>query len=246
MKIIIDDAPKLKDAVDTIVNLVEEGLFEVGKDGIRLKAMDPSQISMISFFMPKEAFSTYEISEERKLGIDVDKLSKVLGRARAGESAELGLDDGRIVVSFRGKKNRRTFRLPLIEMTGGLEREPKIEYSNRVKLVSDALKEILKDAKLVSSHVRLLLDDGGFRVEIKGDEGEIKEEFDSGCEELKELEGKDAKATFPLQYMEDIIRASKGGSEITIYLETDRPLKIEYEVEGAKSTYYLAPRIESA
>ena len=33
MKIIIDDAPKLKDAVDTIVNLVEEGLFEVGKDG---------------------------------------------------------------------------------------------------------------------------------------------------------------------------------------------------------------------
>jgi hypothetical protein len=41
------------------------------------------------------------------------------------------------------------------------------------------------------------------------------------------------------------VKASKGGSQIIIHLETDRPLKVEYDVVGAKSVYYLAPRIES-
>ena len=54
-----------------------------------------------------------------------------------------------------------------------------------------------------------------------------------------------AKATFPLQYLEDMVKATSSASVITISLETDRPLKLEYEIEGAKVAYYLAPRIET-
>lgn len=247
MKIVIDDSTALKDAVDSIVNLVEEGLFEVSNDGLRLKAMDPSQISMISFFMPKEAFSTYTLDEERKIGLDIDRFSKVLARGGKGESAELGLEDGKLRIVFGGGKKKRTFKLPLMDIGSGLEREPKIEYKNHVKLDSEAFKEMLRDAKLVSSHIRLILEEGKFRVEIKGDEGEVKEEFEKDAEELKELTVNDgSRATFPLQYLEDIVRASKAGTPVTLYLETDRPLKVEYEIMGAKSVYYLAPRIESA
>lgn len=247
MKIVIDDATSLKDAVDTIVNLVEEGLFEITNEGVRLKAMDPSQISMISFFMPKEAFSHYALDEERKIGIDVDKLSKVLARGAKGESAELGLEEGRLVVVFSGAKKRRVFKLPLIDVGSGLEREPRIEYRNYIRVEPDAFKEVLKDAKLVSNHIRLVLEDGRFRVEIRGDEGEVREEFEKDSGEVKEMKVQEgARATFPLQYLEDIVKASKSGSPLTIYLETDRPLKVEYDVVGAKSVYYLAPRIESA
>ncbi len=247
MKIVIDDATSLKDAVDTIVNLVEEGLFEITNEGVRLKAMDPSQISMISFFMPKEVFSQYALEEERKIGIDVDKFSKVLARGMRGESAELGLEEGRLKVIFSGAKKRRVFRLPLIDVGSGLEREPKIEYRNHIKVEPEAFKEVLKDAKLVSSHIRLILEDARFKVEIRGDEGEVKEEFEKDSEDVKELKVQEgARATFPLQYLEDIVKASKSGSPLTIYLETDRPLKVEYDVVGAKSVYYLAPRIESA
>ena len=246
MKIVIDDATSLKDAVDTIVNLVEEGLFEITNEGVRLKAMDPSQISMISFFMPKEVFSQYALDEERKIGIDVDKFSKVLARGMKGESAELGLEEGRLKITFSGAKKKRVFKLPLIDVGSGLEREPKIEYKNHIKIEPESFKEVLKDAKLVSSHIRLILEDARFRVEIKGDEGEVKEEFEKDSDEVKELKVHEgARATFPLQYLEDIVKASKSGSPLTIYLETDRPLKVEYDVVGAKSVYYLAPRIES-
>ena len=32
---------------------------------------------------------------------------------------------------------------------------------------------------------------------------------------------------------------------VTLNLETDRPLRVEYEIEGAKVAYFLAPRIET-
>ena len=247
MKIVMEEAPALKDAIEAIVNLVEEGVFEIGEEGVKLKAMDPSQISMISFVMPKKIFREYAAGEQRRIGLNISKFSKVLARGVSGESVEMGVEEGRLVLTFKGGKKKRTFKLPLLDLGEGLEREPKIEYKNSVVITADALREVLKDAKLVSTHITLIADEKKFRVEIKGDDGEISEEFEKDGVALKELRvGTPAKATYPLSYMEDMIKAAKAETEITIYLENDRPLKMEYAVAGAEARYYLAPRIESA
>jgi proliferating cell nuclear antigen len=246
MKITMEEAPALKDAIEAVVNLVEEGVFEISESGLSLKAMDPSQISMISFNMPKAMFSDYSVGEHKRMGVDISKLSKVLARGNPGESVELQVDEGRLHVTFRGKKRKRQFKLPLLDLGEGLEREPKIEYKNQVVMRADALREVLKDAKLLSSHITFILDEKALRVEIKGDEGEIREEFEKEGDELKELKvGGEARATYPLSYMEDIIRGSKPDTDITLFIETDRPLKVEYSIVGADAKYFLAPRIES-
>ena len=162
MKLVIQDAPALKAAVDAIVCLVEEGQFEIKADGIQLKAMDPSQISMVSFTMPKAAFVEYNVPEEMKLGLDIGQLSNVLSRGKKGEN------------------------------------------------------------------------------------GDVKAEFEAGSPEITEMKSTTAaKATFPLQYLEDMVKATSSSSIVTVNLETDRPLKLEYEIEGAKVVYFLAPRIET-
>ncbi len=246
MKMVIEDAPTLKSAIDSIVSLVEEGVFEIRKEGLHLKAMDPSQISMVSFLMPKTAFSEYEVSEETKIGLDIANFSNILSRGKKGENVEISLDDGRLSVKFFTGKHRRTFKVPLLNIGEGLQKEPKIEYANHVKIRAEALKDVLRDAKLISSHVRLLMGDSHFIVEVKGDNGDLKAEFEKGGEEMPEFSvSKGAKATFPLQYLEDIIKASSSASPVSLYLETDRPMKVEYEIEGAKVVYFLAPRIES-
>ncbi|MBN2477894.1 proliferating cell nuclear antigen (pcna) [Candidatus Micrarchaeota archaeon] len=246
MKIISEEAPSLKSAVDSIVSLVEEGLFEVTNDGLTLRAMDPSQISMISFSMPKSAFKEYSISEEKKIGIDISQFSSVLSRGKKDEEAHLTIEDGRLVVQFIGNKRKRTFKIPLLDLSGGIQKEPKIEYENKAEINSDSFKESLKDAKLVSSHVKLILTPEMFGIEVRGDSGNMKAEFLKGEEVSKiEVQGEGARSTFPLQYLEDIVKASRPQENIKVYLETDKPLKLEYEIKGAKAVYYLAPRIES-
>jgi len=246
MKLVIQDAPALKAAVDSIVCLVEEGQFEVKADGLHLKAMDPSQISMVSFTMPKAAFLEYNVSEEIKLGLDISQLANVLARGKKGEKAELSLEEGRLVVKFYGDKHKRTFKVPLIESGDRIQKEPKIEFKNSAKIKADALKETLKDARLISSHVRLQVTPEQFIVDVRGENGDVKAEFDKGGVDVVELNSNSAaKATFPLQYLEDMVKATSAASVVTINLETDRPLRLEYDIEGAHVVYYLAPRIET-
>lgn len=246
MKLVIQDAPALKSAIDSVVCLVEEGQFELGKEGLSLKAMDPSQISMVSFRMPKESFVEYSVPEEMKLGVDIGQLSNVLSRGKKGEKAELSIEEGRLVIRFVGEKHKRTFKVPLIETGDRVQKEPKIEFSNHANVKADAIKEALKDAKLISSHVRLHLTPEQFIVDVRGENGDVKAEFDKGSEEIAEISTKSgAKATFPLQYLEDMVKATSASSLVRINLETDRPLKLEYDVEGAHVVYYLAPRIET-
>ena len=246
MKLVVDDAPILKAAIDSIVSLVEEGEFEIKPDGLHLKAMDPSQISMVSFTMPKEAFSEYSIPEDMRIGLNMAQLSNVLSRGKKGEKAEIGIEEGRLIVKFYADKRKKTFKVPLIETGERLQREPKIDFQSHVIVRADALKEALKDAKLVSSHVRLVLDPKEFIVEVRGDGGDVKEQFELGGNEISEIKtDKGARATFPLQYLEDMTKATNASSPVRINIETDKPLKMEYEMEGAKVVYYLAPRIET-
>ncbi len=246
MKLVVSNAPALKSAIDAIVSIVEEGEFEVTANGLQLKAMDPSQISMVSFTMPKTSFEEYNITEEKRIGVDISQLASVLARGKNGEKAELSIDDGRLVVRFYAAKRKRTFKVPLREAGEKVQREPKIEFKNHAVVKADALREVLKDSKLVSSHVRLTIAPKEFLVEVRGDSGEIKEEFEEGGDEVMEIKtATTAKSTFPLQYLEDMLKAAYSNSAVRINLETDKPLKLEYSIEGASVVYYLAPRIET-
>lgn len=246
MKIVVADSTTLKAAIDSISSLVEEGVFEIKKDGVHLRAMDPSQISMISFFMPKESFLEFSVEEEKKVGLDIDQLSGVLARGTKDEKAELSFEDGRFVVKFVGEKKKRTFKVPILDIGEGVQKEPKIEYMNFVKITAEAFREVLKDAKLVSSHIRLSFGADAFLAEVKGDSGDVSAEFEKDSPQIAQLSSHgEAKATFPLQYLEDITRASPGSEILTLYIENDKPLRVEYKILGAEVKYYLAPRIES-
>ena len=245
MKIVVQDAPSLKAIMECITGLVEEAQFEVKVDGLSLKAMDPSQISMISFMMPKTAFVEYDAGEETKLGLDLTQFVNVLSRGKKGEKVEITTEDGRLILKIMGAKQKKVFKIPLIENRGQIQREPKIETGSYVKIKAETLKELLKDAKLISSHIRLRLNPEQFMVDVKGDNGEVHSEMEKDSEEISELKAdKEVSSTFPLQYVEDMVKATTSGMLLTLFIETDRPLKLEYEMEGAKFTYYLAPRIE--
>lgn len=246
MRIVVKDVAAFKHAIDAINNLVDEGVFDITDKGISLKAMDPSQISMVSFSMPKEEFSSYDIGDARKIGVDIEQFSSILSRGRKDDVLVIQVEDGRMSLTFEGKNKRRAFKIPLLDLQSGIDKEPEIKFKCHVGILSDEFKEIVKDAKLVSSHIELGISGDVFLVKARGDGSEINAEFDKHSDVVKRLEsaGDEAHATFPLQYLDDIVKGCQGSKEIIIYLDTDKPLKLVYELSGATLTYYLAPRIE--
>jgi proliferating cell nuclear antigen len=245
MELVIEDAKYFKSCVDAIVNLVDEGTFEISADGVTLRTMDPSQIAMIDFSLPKDAFTKIDVEGKRTVCVNLVDLNKILSRSRPQDKLSIKLDEkeSRLVLEFRGE-SKRHFKLPLLESASTLPREPKIVFDATLQLKGGAFKNMLHDAGLLSSHVILQADDGEFVVEAHGDSGDLRIETKKDSLEGMKLASK-SRAMFPFEYLDDMTRACPEDSSVALHLKNESPIKLEYAIGKAKLVYYLAPRVES-
>jgi proliferating cell nuclear antigen len=248
MELVLEDAKFFKSCMDAIVNLVDEGSFEVSKSGLHLRTMDPSQIAMVDFTMAGDAFKKLSVDGPATLGINLIDLSKILSRARPSEKLSLVLDEkeaNKLSLEFLGA-NKRTFKLPLLDLAVSSPKEPKIPFDAHVKMRGGAFKELLKDASLLSSHVSLEITSDKLFLEAHGDSGDLKAETEKGSSDIVELKsGAKARAMFPFEYLDDMTRACPDDETLSIELKSDAPLRLAYSIGGAKLAYYLAPRVET-
>ncbi len=248
MKIVVKNARDFKNAVDAIVSLIDEGQIEIKKQGLFLREMDPSKIAMVSFEMSNNEFEEYDVEEERKIGIDFDSLSKILARARNNEKLEITVEDNMLNLSFISEEGIRTFSIALIEIGDKIQKEPKLEFKSKAILNANILKNIIKDASLISSHITFIIGEN-FKVLSVGDVSKLVLEStktSTGIFDIELMNGetKEQKATFPLQYLSDILQACPNEEKVELLLKSENPIKISYRVSGANVSYLLAPRRE--
>jgi len=242
LKLTISDANSWKRSVDAIAALIDEGTFEFTESGMALKAMDPSQIAMVDFEMPKKAFKAYDVSQKQSIGIDFSELSRVMRRAHPEDSITLELKGNKLEIHYDGKTKRK-FLLPLIDATAH-PNKPKIEFDVKVKVPANDLKEVLADVELVSNYV--VFEANEKAVEISSESESGKAEVSLPKDAVLELKAtKAARAMFPLEYLKNMTRNTDVSTVIEVNLKKDNPMKMEYAIGEGKVTYFLAPRIEN-
>lgn len=246
-KITLDDARFWKNCIDSVSSLITEGVFEISPEGIKLRAMDPSQIAMVVFNVGKEAFVEYAADGVSNIGLNLEDLSKILARTRGKEKLVMELDENnKFVIEFISDTKRK-FRIPILDIDSNAPLESKvekIEFDVSMGFSAANLKEILKDVSLISTNLAFNAADNVVVVEAHGDSGDIKEELKK--ENLNTFTIKQpAKSVFSLKYLIDITNPCPSESIVNISMKTNAPMKLEYAINEAKLVYYLAPRIES-
>ncbi|UCF09212.1 MAG: proliferating cell nuclear antigen (pcna) [Thermoplasmata archaeon] len=237
-------ADKFKEVVDVISALVDEAKFNIKPDGISLRAVDPAHVAMLDLALQKKAFEEYK-AKECELGVDIDKLRDVLKLAGPSDffNIEHDEDKNRLILDV----GNITRRMALVD-TAGMS-DPKVPNLNLpAKLVVDAneLRRGLKAAEAVSDHVALIASPDGFEMLSEGDTDSVNLKLPKAL--LKELECKEnQRSLFSLDYFSTMIKAIGSAPEVTMYLGTDYPINLEFNIaEGnGQVKYLLAPRIES-
>lgn len=245
MELLLKDSAMFKKSIEAISVLIDEAELVVNNDGIELKATDPSQISMVDFTLPKSAFEKF-VSEETRLGLNLDYLNQVLARAHSSDKISLMLDEKKtfLEVEFIGKA-KRTFQVPLIDISSTEVPSPRIEFDAEIIVNSSFLQNAFKDASLISSHITLGCDEQKFFINAKSSKGNLNEEAKEDKETIIELKVKtECKSMFPLDYLQDMLKAASG--EVTLFIKSNAPIKISYNIVDASITYFLAPRIENS
>lgn len=246
MKLVIPDARQFKQCIEAIVNLVDEGMFEVNEHGLHLRAMDPSQIAMVDFQFPKASFT--ELEGAGSISLNLVDFLKILARSRQDERLTLSLEEkeAKCSLEFISPNGKRNVRLPLMELSTTSPREPKIVFDTNIKMRGGSLKEMLKDAGLLSSHVILSADADKLVVEAKGDSGDLRIESARNAPNVAEFTSTSkSRAMFPFEYLDNITKACPEDSMIELHLKSDAPIKVAYSIGQAKLAYFLAPRVEN-
>lgn len=242
-KAIVGDTKAWKSSIEAIAALIDEGTFQIDKEGMKLRAMDPSQIALVDFELPARAFEVFEIENPITLTIDFSELSKITKRIRTEDRIELNYDGHNLKLIFQGQ-TKREFNLGVLESTTTATKEPNIEFTAKIKFGSTIFKEALKDAELVSNHVALSITNEGFSIESRGDTGSVNISFPEENILAKEVK-ENARAVFSLTHLDNLLKAADPGSIIVLSLRTDAPLRLEYAIGEGRVVYYLAPRIET-
>jgi len=248
-KLKVAGAKLLRDMLTSISILVDEATFKLDQESIQLRAMDPSRVAMIDFEWPKTIFEEYTCTEPTRMCVNITELLKLLKRAGKDETLELSLDEktGRLLVSITGKYTRN-FTMPTLEASEEEVPTPKIAFNARVKATTEGLARAIKDAQLVSDHVKIEAYPEKIVLNATGDLMGATITLQKENDALLELEVKEPQeAIFSLSYLTEIVKAASATSDIaTLEFSSDMPIRMDFhQAREGKLTFFLAPRIET-
>jgi len=240
----LSDTKLLRDCVDCIASLIDEGLFKLTPAGIDLVAADRAMVAVIELKLGKEAFEVYQCDAQANAGMNMANFLTVLKRAGPTDKLTLKLNDNRLEVILEGS-SRRVFELPLLDVN--VEDIPPVNnltWTATAELQADVLSQGIDDADIVADAVALELSNEGFRMAAEGDSTRTELKLMSGNDALTKLDVKSpAKAKYPLDYLKKIAKAARIADMGALSLSTDYPMRIEFKGSNASIAMILAPRV---
>jgi len=245
MKVTIAEPEILITTVATAAEIIDEGIFKFGEDGISLIAADRAMVAVIDLLISKDAFEEYDVEREKEVGLNMTNFLSLLKRARGSDKISLELIDSRLILSIHNGIKRK-FTVPLLQLTK--EEIPpveQLEFKATVALKPEVLEDAIKDASVITDAITFHATKNYFKIFAEGDVSQTELELKYGDEGLIDLQvQEDSKAKYPLDYLEKILKASKISDEVSIKFAQDYPMRIDFKYEGkVRISMILAPRV---
>lgn len=240
MAIEVKNLANWQKAISAISTFINEGNFRFNNQGVFFKAMDPSQVLLVDYFMDKKQFDQFVV-EPSFVGMDLVELNKALQRGAVGDKLVMELTDNELTLQLEGELTRK-FHLPLIDVNQDDVNSPNPHYDAFIQINSKTLKEALKDAALFGTSVVFKVKNNSFWIEARGNNGTLK----TVARDPKSISVKSTSeitTKYSLTFLQNIVKESEPDKKISIELKTDAPAKISYPIGETTITFYLAHMI---
>ncbi len=239
MLVELENPVLLSKGVDIISDLVTEVRIKINEFGLSITAIDPANVAMVSFKLPKSAFSKFEAGNE-VLGVNLENLKSIL--RRVGNKSILTLEN-RENLLYIGIQDRiaRNFTLSLIELESDDKEIPMLEYSSKILVNSVDLIASIEDCAVVSDACSFIVKEGKFVIEARG-LNSARSQF-SGDE--AQIEAEECRSRYSLEYLQKFMKAAKLTEKTMLKFANDHPLRIDNKSDHMEITFILAPRVET-
>ncbi len=225
-------------SIELISELVLEARIKFSEFGMSITALDPANVAMVHFRIPKSAFSAYEAGQDA-LGVSLESLKKILKRCGTKSSLVLEKKENLLEIKIDDRVKRK-FTLNLIEVEGEDRELPTLEFSSIVEMSSQDFIDSVEDCAVVSDACSFIIDDGKFIIEAK-ELNSARSEFSSDEALIK---AENCHARYSLEYLQKFTKGSKLFEKTILNFANDHPLRIDLKKEDLNLSFILAPRKE--
>lgn len=239
MLIKLENPGFLSKVVEIISELVAEVKIKVNDSGLSITAIDPANISMVRFVLPKSSFSMFETGEE-VLGINLDNFKRILKRSGPASSLVIEKKENMLNLQIHDRI-KRNFNLSLIDIEGEEKDMPNLEFSSIIEINSRDLSDSIEDCLVVADACSFIIKDGKFLIEARGLNSAMSE-F-SGDE--AKINAENCKSRYSLEYLQKFIKGAKLAEKTILRFADDHPLRMDIKNELIELSFLLAPRVET-
>ena len=160
MLVKLENPQLLSRVVEIISELVTDVRIKISEYGLSITAMDPANVSLVGFKIPKSAFSQFEAGND-VIGVNLDNLKSILKRCSTKSTLILEKKDNTLEISIQDRI-KRNFILALIEIESEEKEIPNLEFASRIEMNSIDLVDSIEDCLVVSDACSFIVKDGKF------------------------------------------------------------------------------------
>ena len=245
-KAVTKDPKLLRDSIDTIAQLIDDGLFKIKKDGIELSAADRATVSFVDFKLDSTAFDEFECDANTSIGLNMLNLLTILKRANVNDTLTLNLDEkeNKLEIMFEGDSKRK-FAIPLIEIRREeMPQVDKLEFAAEAEVRADVIEQGVNDADIVADSIIIEVSADNLKMYASGNSSKSELKLFKGTDVLTKLETKDpVSSRYSIDYLKKMIKGSRISDKMKLMLGKDFPLKMVFEGKNACLSMILAPRV---
>jgi len=246
MDIVLDHVSVLRDSLQAITEIIDEGILKFTLKGLEFVSADRAVVAVAAFSMSKDLFKKYSVTEDVSVGLNLEEFLSVLKRIKPNESVAFEVNDGQFIMTSVGKY-KRTFTLPILNISE--EETPPIDkltdFKASFELSTEVLQDAITDATLFADSITFIAKKDALILKASTDSKNTEMVLTPDDEGLKNYEvNEDVKSNYSLDYLKKMIKAGKISDNIKIYLSSNYPMKINFTAPGVKLGFILAPRFE--
>jgi len=229
----------MSDAVAIISDVVSEVRIKLLEDGMSIIAVDPANVALVIFKLPRESFSQYEIGNE-VWGVNLGDLKRILRRTGVSATVVFEEEEGKLKISILDKV-KRTFSLALIEVSSEDKDIPELNFDVKVEMDSEDFSQAIEDANIVADSCSIVASEEFFMIEGSGSLNSAQAKFSGESVEMSGI----GKSKYSLEYLMKFIKAAKISSRVVVNFSNDYPLRVDFPGERMGIGFVLAPRVEN-
>jgi len=235
---------------------MKEGSFDCSSNGISLQGVDPSFVALIQLTLKAEGFEQFRVDHTTNLGINLEHFIKILKCAGNNDSLTLkSIDnDDKLTLLFESEDQDRIsqFDLKLMEIDADTFSIPPTSYNCIVKMPSAEFQRICRELTAIGENVEVSVSKEGVKFAVVGSHGSGSitcKHSTSADDDGKQVQIKvDEKMSqkFTLRYLNHFAKASCISDSVTLMLNDEVPLVVEYKIgDLGHLRYFLAPKADT-